>query len=104
MQAKAYIETQVRDNVSLPLMVLMDWYLPAKSDGFNLLEFIKTHPSYKKLPVIIVSDSAAREDMEFAYNFSIASYLIKPGSFHDWLNCFYTFRRYWWETVSLHSR
>lgn len=104
MQAKAYIEAQTRDNASLPLMILMDWHLPAKADGFGLLEFVKTHPVYKRIPVVIVSDSADHDDMEFAYSLSVASYLIKPGSFHDWLNCFYTFRRYWWETVSLHLR
>jgi len=104
MQVRSYVDTQVRENATLPLLILMDLYLPTRADGLDLLEFIKTHPDYRKMPVVVLSASGAREDMELAYGFSIASYLIKPGSFHDWLNCFYTFRRYWWDTVSLPLR
>jgi CheY-like chemotaxis protein len=100
-QTRSYLATHENDPTKLPRLILLDLYLPRREEGLALLEFIKAHPLYRKLPVIILSDSKSNEDVATAYSFSIASYIIKPITYHDWLDRFYTFRRYWWETVSL---
>jgi CheY-like chemotaxis protein len=100
-QARSYLARQAEEATRLPRLILLDLYLPTREEGLALLEFIKTHPLYRKLPVVVLSASQAREDITAVYALSVASYMTKPGSYHEWLTCFYTFRRYWWETVSL---
>ncbi|MBD2701415.1 response regulator [Spirosoma sp. BT702] len=100
-QAIAYLEMQAMDVAKVPRMILSDLYLPRKEDGFALLEFIKQHQFYRKPPVIMLSASEDVEIISAAYALNAASYIIKPGSYHEWLNYFYTFRRYWWEIVTL---
>ncbi|MVM30431.1 response regulator [Spirosoma sp. HMF4905] len=103
-QAIAYLETHAVDPVKFPRLVLADLYLPRREDGITILEFIKNHTFYRKPPVIVLSVSPSDEDIAIAYSFSAASYIVKPGNYHDWLNCFYSFRRYWWEIVKLPLR
>lgn len=100
-QAITYLETHAADETKLPRLILSDLYLPRREEGLALLEFVKNHDFYRKPPVVMLSSSSEREDVEKAYSFSIASYIVKPNTYHQWLNCFYTFRRYWWDVVTL---
>ena len=100
-QVSNYLETCLSTDVKLPRLILSDLYLPRQEDGLSLLMFIKTHPIYRQLPVVILTNSQAYSDIESCYAYSIASYIVKPVTYHQWLNCFYTFRRYWLEAVTL---
>lgn len=103
-QAIAYLETNAQDAAKFPRLILSDLYLPRKEDGWALLESINTSAFSRKPTVIILSSSQDADDIEKAYSLCVASYIIKPGTYHQWLNCFYTFRRYWWEVVTLPFR
>ena len=87
--------------MTLPRLIIVDLYLPRQRDGFELLEFIKNHPFERKPPIIVISSSIAHEDISQVYTFGVASYIVKPKNFVDWLNCFNSVRRYWWELVTL---
>lgn len=100
-QVVHYLESCLSDDKQLPRLVISDLYLPRREDGFSLLEFIKGHDVFRQLPVVILSNSEDHKDIEKSYALSIASYIVKPVTYHQWLNCFYTFRRYWLEAVSL---
>lgn len=100
-QAIGYLQTHAQDDAKLPRLILSDLYLPRREDGWALLEFIQTHPFCRKPPVVMLSSSKDEADIEKAYSYSVASYIVKPETYHQWLNCFYTFRRYWWEIVTL---
>lgn len=99
-QAITYLKAQATEPAKIPRLVLSDLYLPRREEGLTLLEFVKNHVFYQKPPIIILSSSKDKEDIGMVYSFS-STYIVKPGSYHEWLNCFYTFRRYWWEIVSL---
>ena len=103
-QTIEYLKTTAVDVDKLPKLIFLDLYLPRQEDGLSVLGFIKNHSFYLKPPVIILSSSQDKEDITAAYSFSVASYIIKPVSYNNWLKCFYTFRRYWWETVTLLSQ
>ncbi len=98
-QTISYLQTHSQSSDKLPRLVLSDLYLPRREDGWALLEFIKTHPFSQRPLAVILSSSKDVDDIMKAYSFGIASYIIKPETYHQWLNCFYTFRRYWWEVV-----
>lgn len=100
-QTLKYLETSSADENKLPRLILLDLYLPRREDSWGLLESIKTHSLYRQVPVVVLSHSQDHKDIAKSYTYSIASYIVKPFTFHQWLTCFYTFRRYWWESVTL---
>ncbi|CAN5374838.1 hypothetical protein BH09BAC4_BH09BAC4_15850 [soil metagenome] len=100
-QMITYLETNAQDANKCPRLILADLYLPRREDGWALLDFIGKYNFERKPQVIILSASQDSGDIAKSYTYNIASYIVKPDTYHQWLNCFYTFRRYWWEVVSL---
>ena len=100
-QMTTYLETNAQDANKCPKLILVDLYLPRREDGWASLDFIGKYNFDRRPQVIVLSASQDNEDIAKAYTFHIASYIVKPVTYHQWLNCFYTFRRYWWEVVSL---
>jgi CheY-like chemotaxis protein len=60
-----------------PDLVLLDLNLPRK-DGREVLAAIKSDPDLKSIPVIILSTSAAPDDVADCYALHANSYLVKP--------------------------
>ena len=83
-----------RAKFPLPTVVLMDLNMPG-INGFEMLEWIRQHPAFKRLCVFVLSASTRPEDIERAYDLGADSYLVKPrnldGLMHmaeclvDWL-------------------
>jgi DNA-binding response OmpR family regulator len=63
--------------VSLPDIVILDFNLP-RVHGRDLLKLIKNTPSFKNIPVVILTTSSAQKDMDFAYKEGAHQFLIKP--------------------------
>lgn len=103
-QSLTYLETCSLEKNNIPRLILMELYLPRRDEGLALLASIKSHPFYQQVPVIVLSHSEEYNDIVECYNYSVASYIIKPSTYHQWLVGFYTFRRYWWDWVSLAFR
>lgn len=103
-QAIRYLETQSAGTDKLPYLIIADLYLPRREEGWQLLEFHKNHTFFRKPPIIVLSSSHDQEDIVKVYSYSVASYIVKPKTYHEWLTSFYAFRRYWWELVALPAR
>ncbi len=78
----------------LPDLLLLDINMPLM-DGFALLKILKADPLLKKIPVIMLTSSAAREDVSRSYECGAASYLTKPESFEGFKSLMADFGRYW---------
>lgn len=78
----------------VPDMVLLDLKLPRKS-GFEVLEWIKNHPSLRTIPVIIFSSSKQNQDLKTAYSLGANSYLVKPTGFAELNKLIEDFGEYW---------
>ncbi|MBD2754335.1 response regulator [Spirosoma validum] len=86
----------------IPKLILQDLYLPDRADGWYLLDQIKAMPSpCNRIPVVVLSSSNARKDIEEAYRRGSSSYLVKPTNYEGWHAFFQELRAYWWETVTL---
>ena len=86
----------------LPKLILQDLFLPTREDGWNALRQIKALPAAcNRIPVVVLSPSSQRSDVEEAYQQGIASYVIKPADLKGWLRYFMALRTYWWETATL---
>lgn len=63
-----------------PAIVLIDLMMPNVS-GFDILTFMKSDPSWKEVPAVIVTNAAEKEHQEKAREMGAALYLVK--SEHD---------------------
>lgn len=71
-----YRREQHKDAVR-PDLILLDLNLP-KYDGRQVLEKIKSDPDLKHIPVVVLTTSAAEEDILRSYKLHANAYVTKP--------------------------
>jgi CheY-like chemotaxis protein len=80
-----------------PHLILLDLRLP-KVDGIEVLDAVRAAPDLAAIPIVMLTTSAAEQDVVGAYARHVNSYLVKPVDFdrferlmHDlgfyWLTC-----------------
>ena len=89
-----------RSGTSNPDLLLLDLNMPRK-DGREALEEIRANPDLKRIPVIILTTSAAEEDIAKTYNLGASSFITKPVSFDDLVRTMKTMTDYWLQIVTL---
>jgi len=77
-----------------PHVILLDLRLP-KVDGLEVLRQIKTSPELSKIPVVILTTSAAERDVARAYEERANSYLVKPVDFAKFTELMNELGYYW---------
>lgn len=82
------------DPSDLPSLILLDLGLPDIS-GFEILEALKINPALKKIPVIILSSSESRFDIEKSYNLHANSYVVKPVGLEEIGEFIAYMHKYW---------
>lgn len=78
----------------LPILVLLDLKLPGGS-GIELLAWIRAQAGFRYTPVIILSSSNERSDVDGAYEAGCNAYLVKPVAFDALQRLMGQFGRYW---------
>jgi len=78
----------------LPRLVLLDLKLP-KVNGLEVLKEIRTSPTLATLPVVMLTSSSRRSDLESAYKSGANSYLIKSTDFSRFKKDIEQMGRYW---------
>lgn len=78
----------------VPVLVLLDLKLPRKS-GHEVLAWIKQNPTFKRLPVVVLTSSTETIDVNKAYDLGANSYLVKPVGFDDLFAMVKTLQPYW---------
>jgi len=83
-QAIAYLSGQGiyadRECYPLPSLILLDLKMP-RATGFEILQWIRSHPEIKQVPVVVLSGSELRDDVRQAYDIGANSYFVKPLGF-----------------------
>src|SRR6266702_4939030 len=87
-EALAYLsgsgEYSNREKHPLPRLVLLDLKMP-KVDGFEVLQWIRTHPQLSGLPVVVLTSSENVRDVNRAYGLGANSFLVKPMDFNHFV-------------------
>nr|WP_199306666.1 response regulator [Anabaena sphaerica] len=83
-----------------PALIFLDLNMP-KKHGLEVLKEIKTHPQFRRIPVIVLTGSSAEEDIYNTYNLGANSFIIKPGNFTSLVELMKTIKKYWFEIVEL---
>jgi len=83
-----------------PDLILLDWKMPRK-DGREALQEIKAAPELKSIPVVVLTTSTSEDDVRYAYDSGVNSYLAKPVTFRALVEMMDTLSKYWFELVKL---
>jgi chemotaxis family two-component system response regulator Rcp1 len=87
-------------NAPRPDLILLDLNLPKKS-GREVLEEIKLDPILKSIPVVILTTSAAEEDILRSYQLHANCYITKPVDLDQFLKVVKTIDNFWLAIVKL---
>ena len=90
----APLETNHPEN--LFSLILLDLHLP-RVDGFEVLKKLKTNDHLRHIPVVILTSSNEKSDLNKAYSLGANSYIRKPVDFNTFSTSIAEIRRYWLE-------
>lgn len=67
-----------------PAVILLDLKMP-KVDGLEVLRQVKSDPSLKTIPVVMLTSSREENDLVLSYNLGVNAYVVKPVNFQEFL-------------------
>jgi CheY-like chemotaxis protein len=83
-----------------PGLILLDLNMP-KMDGREALARIKSDPSLRRIPIVVLTTSRAEEDIVRAYDLGVNSFISKPVTFEELASAMQTLAVYWFDLVEL---
>lgn len=83
-----------------PDLILLDLNLPGIS-GREVLMDVKSTLDLCTIPVIVLTTSSSREDIDFCYSHGANTYIPKPLDFDDFLQAARVVCDYWFQTARL---
>jgi len=83
-----------------PGLILLDLNMP-KKDGREALREIKSEPTLRTIPVVVLTTSQAEEDIYRTYDLGVNSFITKPVNFESLVALMKTLGKYWFEIVEL---
>jgi DNA-binding response OmpR family regulator len=89
---EADIDSSVRVELEIDLIIL-DLNLP-KVHGMDVLKFLKNHPTYSSIPIIIFSTSPDSKTISEVYKNGANSFITKPTSFNEFRENINQLRKY----------
>lgn len=79
-----------------PVVILLDINMP-KVGGLEVLRLLKSHPVFRTIPVVMLTTSAASQDVKIAYRHGANSYIVKPVDFDRFMELAARIETYWTE-------
>ncbi len=83
-----------------PSIILLDLNMP-KKDGREALKEIKSDPTLRRIPVVIMTTSKAEQDIVKSYDLGANSYLTKPVTFDELVIVMRDLGKYWFNIIEL---
>jgi CheY-like chemotaxis protein len=78
----------------VPALILLDIKLPRKS-GFEVLQWMRSHETYRRLPVVMLTSSAQAHDVRRAYDSGANGYLVKPMDIEEMTRLLSAIQSFW---------
>ena len=83
-----------------PSLVLLDLNMP-RMDGREALRAIRADPTLRSLPIVVLSTSAADEDVSESYLLGANAFVCKPTRFDGLIDLVRTLDAWWFNCVQL---
>jgi CheY-like chemotaxis protein len=77
-----------------PALLLLDLKMP-KVDGLEVLRQVKSHESWKTIPVVVLTSSREEQDLVRTYDLGVNAYVVKPVDFHDFVEAVKLLGGFW---------
>ncbi|HEV2610802.1 MAG TPA: response regulator [Noviherbaspirillum sp.] len=77
-----------------PAVLLLDLKLP-KVDGLEVLRHIRSTPSLKSLPVVMLTSSKEEQDLLRSYELGVNAYVVKPVDFQEFVKAIADLGIFW---------
>ena len=101
VEALAFLRREGKyHNAVRPELILLDLNLP-KKDGREVLAEIKADKDLKRIPVVILTSSAAEQDIVKSYNLHANCYVTKPVDLDQFINVVKSIEHFWLSVVKL---
>ena len=101
VEALAFLRNQGKyDSAPRPDLILLDLSLPRKS-GQEVLAEIKKDADLKRIPVCVITSSAAEKDIMQAYDNHVNCYLTKPVDLGQFMSVVRSVEDFWLSIVKL---
>lgn len=88
------------ESVEKPDLILLDINIPI-FNGHEVLKKIKEDPSLRKIPVIMLTTSSDRKDINAAYENYCNSYITKPLDMDEFLKAILKIEQFWLQLSKL---
>ncbi len=85
-----------------PDLVLLDLNLPRKN-GLEVLDEMRADERLASIPVIVLTSSAAQQDVEACYARGANAFLVKPQDLDAFMDLISAIRGFWLEVAQLPS-
>lgn len=103
-EAITYLNEALEDPEELiPDLILLDINLP-KIDGKEVLQYIKNTPSFKKIPVVMLTTSSSELDVVDSYNNYANCFISKPVDLNKFFDVVRMIEDFWITIVKLPSK
>ncbi len=101
VEALAFLRREGRyATAARPDIILLDLNLP-RMDGRELLAVIKADADLRRIPVVILSTSAAEQDILKSYNLHANCYITKPVDLEQFIGVVRSVEDFWFTIVRL---
>jgi CheY-like chemotaxis protein len=77
-----------------PILLLLDIKMP-KVNGLEVLGNLKSDPSLKSIPVVMLTSSAEEPDLAESYRLGANAYVVKPVKFQDFAPAVAAIGKFW---------
>jgi CheY-like chemotaxis protein len=77
-----------------PAVILLDLKMP-RVDGLEVLRQLKADPNFRTIPVVVMTSSREDQDLNQCYELNVNAYVVKPLSFHEFIEAVKTLGAFW---------
>ena len=84
----------------LPDLILLDLNLPYVS-GQEILQTLKADPDLKSIPVIVLSGSKSKDEIDAAYRLQANAYVVKPDQLNELMTFVASLGAFWLTVATL---
>jgi len=77
-----------------PAVILLDIKLP-KLSGLEVLQWIRTQPDLRNVPVVVLTSSSQEPDVLRSYELGVNAYVIKPVRFEEFVKAVQQLGGFW---------
>jgi CheY-like chemotaxis protein len=77
-----------------PALLLLDLKMP-KVDGIEVLRQVKSHASWKTIPVVVLTSSREEQDLLRTYDLGVNAYVVKPVAFQQFVEAVTLLGGFW---------